>query len=137
MQGIIPMKRFFMAAVALYVFIYAYESFVHGVMLMPLYNETPTIWREYSQMKALIPYNLTIMVFFALWLTFIFTRLFKEGGMKNGMTFGVYFGMLAALQAAGTYFYLPVSLTLAGYWFAAYFIESILGGMIIGAIYSK
>lgn len=131
------MKRFFMAAVALFIFVYAYESFVHGVLLMPLYNETPTIWREYSQMKSLMLYNVAVAALISLWLTFIFTRLFKEGGVKNGLTFGVFFGVLASLQAAGAYFYLPISMMLAANWFIVYFIESIVGGMIIGAILAK
>ncbi len=130
-------KRFVAAAVALFVFIFAYESFVHGFLLMGLYNETPTIWRSYNQMMAFMPFNIVMMALITIWISFIFTRLFKEGGWKNGIHFGVYFGVLSGIQAAGAYYYLPISGILAASWFIAYIIESIVGGLLIGLIYRK
>jgi len=130
-------KRFILATIALFVFVFAYESFVHGTLLMNLYIKTPTLWRSYHQMKTYIPFNLIIMGLLTIWITFIFTRLFSEGGWKNGLTFGVYLGVLSGIQAAGAYYYLPISAMLAGSWFVAYVIESIIGGLIIGIIYRK
>jgi hypothetical protein len=88
-------------------------------------------------MMNYIPYNLVIMALIALWITFIFTRFYAQGGWKNGLHFGFYLGVLAGLQAAGAYYYLPVSATLAAVWFVVYAVQSTIGGLIIGAIYRK
>lgn len=116
---------------------FGYETWIHGFLLKSVYLETPTIWRNYAQMMSYIPFNTAMMGLIAFWLTFIFTRLFKEGGAKNGLRFGLYFGVLSGIQAAGAYYYLPISIMLAGYWFIAYVLESIIGGYLIGLIYRK
>lgn len=102
---------------------------------MSIYTETPNIWRSPDQMAAYIPFNIAIMGLLAVWLSFIFTRLFKEGGWKNGLRFGIYVGVLSGIQAVGSYYFLPISTLLAACWFAAFMVESILGGLLIGIIY--
>jgi len=135
--NIMNIKRFVAAFVVLFIFIFAYESFVHGILLTHIYNETPSIWRNYNQMIAYMPFNIGIMVLLAGWISFIFAHLFRDGGWRNGLRFGVYFGVLSGIQALGAYYYLPISLALAGYWFIAYLVESLIGGFLIGFIYRK
>lgn len=130
-------SRFLSAVVALFVFMFGYETWVHAVLLKDIYHQTPSIWRSYEQMIQYTPFNTLLMGLTAFWLTFIFTRLFKEGGFKNGLRFGIYIGVLSGMQAAGAYFYLPISGLLAFYWFIAYLVESILGGYLIGLIYKR
>ena len=130
-------KRYVAATAILFVFIFAYESFVHGFLLIGIYNETPSIWRNYNQMIAYVPFNTVIMTLLSIWITFIFTRLFREGGWKNGLLFGLYFGVLSGIQAVGAYYYLPISVTLAAAWFIVYLVQSIIGGFLIGLIYCE
>lgn len=130
-------KRFSAATVVLFGFIFAYESLVHGKLLVSIYSQTPAIWRSYDQMIAYVPFNLVIMALISLWVTFIFTRFYKEGGWKNGLTFGFYIGILSGIQAAGAYYYLPISATLAVLWFVVNWIENIIGGLLIGLIYRR
>jgi hypothetical protein len=129
-------KRYFLAAISLFIFIFAYETFVHGKLMLNIYSETPNIWRSPEQMAAYVPFNILIMATLSLWITFIFTQLFKKGGWKNGLEFGLYFGVLSGIQAVGSYYFLPISATLATCWFIAYVIESLIGGILVGAIYS-
>ena len=131
------MKRFLSAMVVLFLFMLGFETLVHGVLLKHIYLQTPSIWRSYPDMKAYVPFNTLMMVVIAVWVTFIFTRLFKEGGIENGLRFGLYFGVLSSMQAAGAYFYLPISSSLATYWFMSYLVESLVGGFLIGLIYRK
>lgn len=128
-------KRYILAVIALFVFIFAYESVVHGMVLINIYKETPNIWRTYDEMVSFAPFNHIVMAILALWITFIFTRFYNTGGIKNGFKFGIYMGILAGIQAAGALFYLPISEVLAGAWFITYVIESTIGGLIIGSIY--
>lgn len=128
-------KRYISAAIVLFIFIYVYEAIVHGMLLMPIYLETPNLWR--AEMSAYMPFNIAIMVFLTFWITFIFTRFYREGGVRNGLHFGFYLGVLSGVQAAGAYYYLPISGILAAAWFIANLVESVVGGIIIGAIYHR
>jgi len=128
-------KRFIAASVTLFVFIYIYESVVHGVLLSPLYQETSNIWRSYNEMMAFMPFNITKIALISFWITFFFASLFKERGRKKGILFGMYVGVLVGIQSTGAYFYLPISFTLAMLWFAVNFVEYTVGGLIIGSIY--
>lgn len=130
-------KRFIMAAVMAFIFVFVYESFVHGHLLAGIYGETPNIWRDYHQMMDYIPFNIAIMAILTLWMTFIFTQFYSNGGWKNGLRFGFYIGILSGMQAAGAYYYLPISALLAVYWFIASVIECTMGGLIVGLIYRK
>lgn len=130
-------KRYIFAAVVLFLFMFGYEALVHGFLLKNTYSETASIWRSYDQMMAYAPFSMGIKVLISLWFTFIFTRFYKEGGWKNGLLFGVYLGILSGIQAAGAYYYLPISAMLAIYWLLAYLIESVIGGFLIGLIYRR
>lgn len=130
-------KRFFLAAVVLFIFMFVYESFVHGYLLMSLYEKTPNIWRNYPQMKAYLLFNYGIMALLSLWITFIFAKIFSSSGWKNGLRFGFYLGIFSGLQAAGAYYYLPISWILAMAWFVFGVIESTLGGMLVGIFYRE
>lgn len=128
-------KRFISAVVALFMLLFAYETVVHGFLLKGIYLETPSIWRHYKEMIGYQPFNIAVMALTSIWLVFIFSCLFKEGGWKNGLKFGLYIGLLSGIQAAGAWYYLPISALLAGYWFLGYLIQSVIGGLIIGLIY--
>ena len=131
------MKRFVPAAVILFLFIFGYEYLVHGVLLKGIYQDTASVWRSYDQMTAYVPFNTGIEALLAVWITFIFIRLFEKGGWQNGVRFGFYFGVLCGIQAAGAYFYLSIPEILAGYWFIAHVIEGVIGGFLIGVVYRK
>jgi len=130
-------KRYLAATVALFVFIFLYETFIHGFLLLSLYSKTSNLWRPFTQMKGLVPFNIGIMAGLSIWISFIFTQFFKSGGLKNGIYFGFYIGVLSGLQAAGAYYYLPISFSLATAWFVFGIIESVLGGAIIGHLYRE
>lgn len=130
-------KRYLVATLALIIFMGAYECYVHTVLLSHIYSETPQLWRTMGEMSSHGAFGIATMVALALWITFIFARLFPEGGVKNGLHLGVYLGVLSAIQAAGAYYYMPISINLAVYWFIVYVIESVVGGLLIGAIYKR
>jgi len=128
-------KRYLGASLALCVFMFLYEWVVHGMALMPMYEATASIWRNHEAMQALFHINMLVMCLGAFWLTFIFTRCFHDGGVKNGLHFGFYLGVFAALQAFAAFFYLPIPLMLAVAWFGASFVEILLGSALVGLIY--
>lgn len=128
-------KRFIGAAIALCLFVFFYEWFVHGYLLVDQYMETPNLWRAYPQMMDLMPIGSLIKFIASFWLAFAFAQLYKQGGAAKGLLFGLFFGIFAGLLAASSYVWLPISTTLAFSWLLNGIVEWLIGGLILGAIY--
>lgn len=131
------LKRFLAATAALFVFIVLFEWLVHGILLMDLYRETPYVWRTLEEMEANIPLVMLFRFFFSVWLTYVFTQIYPDGGIVNGVRYGLYFGVLMGLLSASWYFYLPISAKLGWQWFSYGVAEGLFSGMILGFIYKK
>ncbi len=130
-------KRFISAAVVLFGFIFLYEWLVHGMLLQNIYQETASVWRSHEEMQSYLHFNFLLIAVVSLWATFIFTRFYPDGGWNKGLCFGAYLGIFSGIQAFAAYFYIPIPLILAVAWFIASFVEYLIGGVLIGAIYRK
>jgi hypothetical protein len=130
-------KRYIVAALVMFVFIFFYEWLVHGVFLMNTYQSAPHVWRSVDEMAANIPYSIFFQLALSAWTAFVFTRFYKEGGVGKGLLFGLYFGLFAAMISASWYLGLPVPATLGWSWWIASVIEGLISGAILGAIYKK
>lgn len=128
-------KRYIGATIALFVFIFFYEWFVHGFLLMGMYRETATVWRDFAEMQAKMPLNMLFQFVFSAWTAFAFTQIYKKGGVANGLLFGLYFGVFAGLLTASWYLHLPVPAKLGWSWLVSGTIEGLGGGLILGAVY--
>src|SRR5438094_4657243 len=53
------MKRFILAFIAAYVFIFAWGWLLNGVFLKDVYAETPNLWRSQSEMMSLFHWIIT------------------------------------------------------------------------------
>ena len=82
------LKRYLGAAFALFVFIFFYEWLVHGYLLLGMYHKTSTVWRDFAEMAAHMPLAMCFQLALAAWTAFVFTQIFKEGGVKIGLFFG-------------------------------------------------
>jgi hypothetical protein len=130
-------KRYLAATGALFIFIFFYEYLVHGVLLMGLYEKTPTVWRTFDEMKNNMPLAMIFQLALSAWIAFAFTQIFPEGGWKRGVLFGLFFGVFAGILMATWYLWLPVPAQLGAGWFAGGIGEWIGGGIILGLIYRK
>lgn len=130
-------KRYLIATVAVFVFIFLYEFLVHGVLLLGLYELTPNVWRDFVVMEANMPLAMCFQLALAAWTTFVFTQVYEDGGMKNGLLFGLFFGVFAGILTASWFLWLPVSVILGWSWFAFSVIEGLGAGFILGLLYRK
>lgn len=128
-------KRYIAASVALFVFIFLYELFVHGYLLMGFYQQTVHVWRSFEQMATEMPLAMGYQLALSTWTAFVFAQLFPSGGVENGIRFGLYFGVFAGILTASWYLWLPVPLALSWSWLASGVVEGLGGGLILGAIY--
>lgn len=130
-------KRYLLASVAFFVFIFIYEMILHGFLLSPIYETTAHIWRSLAEMQGNIPKGIAFQIGLAFWTTFAFSQMYKEGGVSNGLKFGLFFGGFAAILTSNWYLWLPVSSLLGIYWFIIGLGKGLIGGLIIGSIYHQ
>ncbi len=132
----INVPRFVLSVVAVFIFMFAYEFVVHGHLMMPLYNETPQLWRPEAEMQAnLFPWGILSGVGLALVVTWLFTRHYENKGLHEGVRFGLWLGLLMGVMQFGAYNYLPISLNLALAWFAVMLVEGIGMGVVLSLTY--
>ncbi len=130
-------KRFLIATVVLFAFIFLFEWFVHGFLLSDMYKQTSKVWRSIDEMEANFPLLMLFQLCFAAWLSFVFTRLYPEGGLLNGLRYGLYFGVFAGLLSGSWYLHLPISAALGWDWFTTSIVEGLGSGLLLGAIYQR
>lgn len=130
-------RRYLLSAFALFVFIFLYEMLIHGFVLIEMYESTAKVWRDVEEMKATIPLALCFQLALSAWSAFVFSQLFKEGGIKNGLVFGLFFGVFAGMLTASWYLWLNVPAKLGLGWLMNGIAEGLGGGLILGLIYRK
>lgn len=130
-------KRYLLATIALFAFIFLYELALHDFILTGIYEETVNVWRKLADIEANSPLVLLYQFALAAWSAFAFTQLYKEGGIKNGLLFGLFFGVFAGILTSSWYLWLPVPAKLAWSWFFSSLGEGLGGGFILGSIYRK
>lgn len=114
---------------------YLFEAFWHGVYMMPLYEQTKTLWRSYAEMQTLGGYNIAVIVGMGLVLSFIFSRNYEGKCMPEGIRFGFYIGLLLGISHFCAYTYMPIPLELATRWMFGWIIEGVLVGLTLSLAY--
>jgi hypothetical protein len=125
-------KRYALAVVAVFTFIFLFEWVWHGILLKDMYQKTMSVWRPEADMKQFFPFMMLTQAAVALILTFVFTRHYEGKGLGEGLRFGTYMGLLLGIMSAGWYAYLPVPAILAILWG----VGGLIMGLGIGAVAS-
>ncbi|MBO0696484.1 MAG: hypothetical protein J2P56_10365 [Verrucomicrobia bacterium] len=129
------MKRFIIAFIAAYIFMFVWGWLLNGVLLKGVYAETPNLWRSQSEMMSLFHW---IIIGQAL-LIFAFVAIYASGFAGGGVTAGIRLGILLEIAAIGMrmaiYAIQPFPGKLLIYGSVSGLIEMIIVGAIVGAIY--
>lgn len=129
------MKRFLIAFIAAYIFMFVWGWLLNGVLLKGVYAETPNLWRSQSEMMSLFHW---IIIGQAL-LIFAFVAIYASGFAGGGVTAGIRLGILLEIAAIGMrmaiYAIQPFPGKLIIYGSVSGLIEMIIVGAIVGAIY--
>lgn len=128
-------KRFVLATIAAFVFIFIFESLWHGMLMKGMYEATISVWRPED--PAYMKYIFFSQFLFAAVLTHIYTTIGKHIACKRGVAFGFFAGLLLAMPALGTYCYLPIPLTISLMWMLASLLKGLGSGVVIAAIYKE
>jgi len=127
-------KRYILAAIAVFLVSQALEYLIHGVILMSTYESLEELWRPDMESKMWI-----YPVIGAIW-SLLFTYIFIKGregrGLMEGVRFGVVIGLFVGIPMAyGTYAMIEIPYSLALQWWIYTLIECIILGVIAAAVY--
>ena len=128
------MKRFIIAFLAAYIFLFVWGWLLNGVLLKDVYAQTAHLWRSESEMRSLFHW---IILGQAL-VVFSFVMIYATGFAGGGVIAGIRLGLLLEIAAIGMRlgFYagqpIPRKLILYG---SISGIEMVIVGAMVGAIY--
>src|SRR6266704_7018242 len=129
------MKRFIVAFIAAYVFMFFWGWLLNGVLLKDIYAQTPNLWRPQSEMMSLFHW---IIIGQAL-VIFAFVMIYASGFAGGGVIAGIRLGIVLEIAAIGMrlaiYAVQPFPGKLIVYGSVGGLIEMIIVGAIVGAIY--
>lgn len=127
--------RYASSCLALFAFIFLYESLIHNYVLMSMYQATSEVWRDFAKMETMMPLALSYQLALSAWSAFIFSKIYPEGGIQKGLMFGLFFGVFAGILTSSWYLWLNVPAGLGLSWFFCGIGEGIGGGLVLGMIY--
>ncbi len=129
------MKRFILAFVAAYVFIFAWGWLLNGVFLKDVYAQTPNLWRSQSEMMSLFHWIIIGQALVVFAFVMIYASGFAGGGVIAGICLGILLEIAAIGMRMGIYAVQPFPGKLIVYGCISGLIEMIIVGAIVGAIY--
>jgi hypothetical protein len=127
-------KRFLLASLGAFVFVFLYELLVHGHLMMGLYDQTATVWRPEEESN--MPIMLLSQLLFGAALAFFYPIVGSDTECKKAIPFGIGLGLVMAAPQLATYSYLPIPLTLSLFWALISFVKALGSTYIVSKIYN-
>jgi hypothetical protein len=129
------MKRFFLAFIAAYIFLFLWGWLLNGVLLKDIYAQTPNLWRPQTEMMSLFHWILIGQALIVFAFVMIYVSGFAGGGVIAGVRLGILLEIAAIGMRLGFYAVQPIPGKLILYGSMGGLIEMIIVGAIVGAIY--
>jgi len=129
------MKRFIIAFIAAYVFMFLWGWLLNGVLLKDVYAETPNLWRSQSEMMSLFHWIIIGQALIILAFVMIYASGFAGGGVAAGIRLGILLEIAAIGMRLAIYAVQPFPEKLILYGSVSGLIEMVIVGAIVGAIY--
>ena len=130
-------KSFALCTIVGFVFVFIYEYIVHGVLLVPAYEQTPELWRPMEEYESFMGFAITMQILTTAALALIYTRHHEGKGFKEGIRFGVMLGILLGLLQFSSFIWMPISIMLAGAWLVTSFLKTVGLGIIFSLLYEN
>jgi hypothetical protein len=129
------MKRFLLAFIAAYIFIFVWGWLLNGVLLKDVYAETPNLWRPQSEMISLFHWIILGQALVVFSFVMIYASGFAGGGVIAGIRLGLLLEIAAIGMRLGFYAVQPMPGKLIFYGSISGIIEMVIVGAMVGAIY--
>ena len=128
-------KRFFIAFIVTFVFIFLFGFLWYGKFMQDIHNEVPMLWRTEADFGSHFPWLILGHVVMAFFLTLLYARFVPAGGAAAGIVMGI---LVACLYIGGnlvTFAVQPLTTKILGGWIVGNLLEFGIAGAIVGAIY--
>jgi hypothetical protein len=129
------MKRFILAFVAAYIFLFVWGWLLNGVLLKDIYAETPNLWRSQNEMASLFHWIIIGQALIVFSFVMIFATGFAGGGVMAGIRLGLLLEIAGIGMRLGFYSVQPIPAKLILYGSIGGIIEMVIVGAMVGAIY--
>ena len=129
------MKRFILAFVAAFIFIFFWGWLYNGVLLKDVFAEAQSLFRPREEMMSLFRWIVIGQAGLALAFVMIYASGFAGGGIAAGVRLGIMLEILAIGARCTIYATQPFPAKLLVLISLGGFIEMIVTGVIVGAIY--
>src|SRR5438105_10218745 len=129
------MKRFILAFIAAFIFLFLWRWLLNGVLLKDVYAKTPNLWRTQSEMLGFFHWILIGQALIVFAFVMIYASGFSGGGVIAGIRLGILLEIAAIGMRMGVYTVQPFPGKLIVYGSVGGLIEMIIVGAIVGAIY--
>lgn len=137
-------KPVIFGTIALAVLWFAAEFVIHGIWLMPLYEQTAELWRPSEEMGPSLWSMLRLLaISFAITVLYCKTLMpcapksddsKKSCPMKHGLCFGAVLGLLIGTMMGSSWLWQPIPVDLAIKWFITGFAQGVLSGLVLAPI---
>ena len=129
------MKRFIIAFIAAYIFLFVWGWLLNGVLLKDIYAETPNLWRSQSEMASLFHWIIIGQALIVFSFVMIYATGFAGGGVAAGIRLGLLLEIAGIGMRLGFYAVQPIPGKLILYGSIGGIIEMVIVGAMVGAIY--
>ena len=129
------MKRFILAFIAAYIFLFVWGWLINGVLLKDIYAQTPNLWRTQTEMLSFFHWILIGQALIVFAFVMLYVAGFADGGVAAGIRLGILLEIAAIGMRMGVYAVQPFPGKLLIYASIGGLIEMIITGAIVGGIY--
>ena len=127
------LKRLLLSGLAILVAWTVIDVLIHRLVLRPLYDENPGLWRPLDQLNIALIYVVTLILIATLVATY--WLLVKPKSSGSGICLGAFMGLALGISSGfGTYIHMPIPLALAWGWLIGGTLKGIAAGAIVGLL---
>ncbi len=133
-------KRWIGAGVAAFAVICVLDFITHGKLLMPLYQQTASVWRPPEDAHRMMWLMSVGQLLFGLTFAWIYAQGYEtaKSGLGQGLRYGLAIGLLTSISYVCVWFVvLPIPLALAKGWVAGNLADCLAAGMVVGLTYRE
>ena len=125
-------KNLLLSMLIAFFFLFGFDFLWHGNLMMGMYEETASVWRTEAEMEKFFPLTVAATLVFAFVVYQGFMKFSKEHDVRAGVKFGAFVAVVVGVVEFMMYFYLPIPMMIAVYWFVGSLIRNTLLGGIYG-----
>ena len=133
----INVKSAMITIVAIFIYIFASDFLIHGVILKPAYQDTADLWRPETAMPHYMIWMIFGQFIIAKYFVLIFAKGYENKGVFEGVRFGLLAGMLMIAQNFIFYSVMPLPLSLAINWVVLGLIQAVGAGIVASLVYRR